>query len=99
MMVGEPPVPRKQFADFQWPEPSLPRRAEIHQDWLRAIKENDQTGCHFGYSGPMTEAYLLGNIALKVGRKIEWDPAAMKVTNCPQANQYVNREYRQGWSL
>lgn len=99
MMVGEPPTPSKDFAGYEWPKPTLPRRIEIHEDWIRAIKQNDRTGCHFGYSGPMTEAYLLGNIALKVGKKIEWDAAKMKVTNVPEANQYVKREYRKGWSL
>ena len=92
-------LPEAKFADYQPPEPTLPRRIEIHQDWIRAIKEGDQTGCPFGYSGPMTEGYLLGNIAMRVGRAIEWDPAAMKVTNCPEAQQYIRRDYRQGWSL
>ncbi len=97
--VGGAPLPRSKFADFSWPEPTLPRRIEIHKDWIRAIKENDQTGCRFEFSGPMTEAYLLGNIALRVGQKIEWDPVKFEVTNCPEANQYLKREYRQGWAL
>lgn len=91
--------PKKDFADYKPPEPSLPRRAGIHTDWLRAIKEGGQTGCHFGYAGPMTEAYLLGNIALKVGRRIEWDPIGLTIPNCPEATPYVKREYRQGWTL
>ena len=47
----------------------------------------------------MAEALLLGNVALKVGQKIEWDADKLEVTNCPEANQYVKREYRKGWSL
>lgn len=91
--------PKKDFAGYQPPAPTLPRRIDIHADWLRAIKEGGQTGCHFGYAGPMTEAYLLGNIALKVGRRIDWDPVGLKVTNCPEANRYVKREYRPGWEV
>ena len=60
---------------------------------------NTQPGCHFGHAGPMAEALLLGNVALKVGRRIEWDPVKFQVTNCPEANQYVRREYRKGWTL
>jgi hypothetical protein len=41
----------------------------------------------------------LGNVALRVGEKINWDAKNMKVTNVPEANKYVRREYRAGWSL
>jgi predicted dehydrogenase len=101
LLQDEKPIllPTAKFADYKPPEPTLPRRIEIHKDWIRAIKAGDQTGCHFGYSGPMTEGYLLGNIALRVGRAIEWDATGMKVTNCREAQQYVRRDYRQGWSL
>jgi hypothetical protein len=92
-------LPKAKFAGYKPPEPTLPRRIEIHKDWIRAIKKNDQTGCPFSYSGPMTEGYLLGNIALRVGRAIEWDAATMRISNCPEAQQYVRRDYRQGWSL
>jgi len=45
----------------------------------------------------LTEAYLLGNIALKLGQKIEWDPAGFRVTNGADANQYLKRDPREGW--
>jgi len=91
--------PVRSFADYAWPAPTLPRRPEVRQDWLEAIKTGRQPGCPFGYAGPMTEAYLLGNVALRVGRKIEWDRAKLQVTNCLEANQYLKREYRPGWTL
>ena len=47
----------------------------------------------------MAEALLLGNVALKVGRRIEWDADKLEVTNCAEANQYVRRAYRDGWGL
>ena len=79
----------------------FPRFAgEVHEDWIRAIKEGSTgTACPFSYAGPMTEAYLLGNIAVKAGKKIEWDPVAFKVTNCPEANPYLQSEYRAGWKV
>jgi len=97
--VGGKPFPQKKFADYQWPKPTLPRRGEIHAEWIKCVKNNTQPGCPFTYSGPMTEAYLLGNIALKVGEKIEWDPVKFRITNCERANQYLRREYRKGWEL
>jgi predicted dehydrogenase len=92
-------LPAARFADYTWPEPTQPRRPDVHQDWLTAIKEGHQAGCHFGYSAPMTEAYLLGNIALKVQQPITWDAAAFRITDCEEANAYLDRECRPGWEL
>jgi predicted dehydrogenase len=74
-------------------------REDVHKDWVVAIKAGKAPGCHFGYSGPFTEAYQLGNIALRAGHRIEWDPHAFRITNCREANQYLAREYRRGWDL
>jgi predicted dehydrogenase len=81
------------------PAPKDWGREEVHKDWVVAVKSGKQPGCHFGYSGPFTEAYQLGNIALRVGHRVEWDPLAFRVTNCREANQYLSREYRCGWDL
>ena len=74
-------------------------REDVHKDWAVAIKNGKQAPCHFGYAGPFTEAYQLGNVALRVGHRIEWDPLAFRITNCREANQYLRREYRRGWDL
>jgi hypothetical protein len=42
---------------------------------------------------------LLGNVAFRVGQKLEWDPATMRAKNCSEADQYIRSEYRKGWSL
>ncbi len=85
------------------PYPTPPQREwgreEVHKDWCNAIKTGKQAPCHFGYAGPFAEAYLLGDVALRVGHRIEWDPLAFQVTNCREANQYVSREYRKGWDI
>jgi hypothetical protein len=54
---------------------------------------------NFEFEGPITEAVLLGNVALRTGKKLYWDGPAMKVTNSADAQHYVRAEYRQGWTL
>ncbi len=101
---GSYPAGRGPFAgeSTETPPPPPQRewgREEVHKDWAQAIKAGKQAPCHFGYAGPFTEAYQLGNVALRTGHRIEWDPKAFRVTNCHEANQYIRREYRSGWDL
>jgi len=70
-----------------------------HQEWLTACKTGSPTTCNFDYSGAVTEAVLLGNVAFRTARKLQWDGPNMKVTNCDEANALLQREYRQGWTL
>ncbi len=87
--------------EFQSVPKTLRRWGDMYAEWIAGIRESDpdRPSCPFSYAGPLTEAYLLGNIALKVGQRIEWDAKAMRVTNCSEANQYVARQYRKGWGL
>ena len=64
-----------------------------------AIKAGKQSSADFEYSGWLTEANHLGNVAYRVGKKLEWDPVKMKATNAPEADQYIKRKYRKGWEL
>ena len=91
--------PKEKFADYEPPEPWLPRRSEIHEDWIKACKTGEPAGCHFGYSAPMTGALLVGNVALRLRRKIEYDAATLTVKDCPEADRHIKREYRPGWQL
>jgi len=54
---------------------------------------------NFDYASRLTEMVLLGNIAIRAGKRIEWDAEKMSVTNLPEANRFVKREYRKGWTL
>ncbi|MBL7038548.1 MAG: Gfo/Idh/MocA family oxidoreductase [Pirellulaceae bacterium] len=90
--------PEEKFADYEPPEPSIPRSVGHHQEWITACKTGSPTTCNFDYSGAVTETVLLGNIAYRTGQKLEWDGADMKFTNCPEANGYLQREYRPGWT-
>ena len=90
-------------ADAPKPSPSLPRSPGHHREWIEACRANDPDAalCHFDYSGPLTEAVLLGNVAYRTGpgQKLEWDAANLRVTNIPEANRFLQYEYRKGWTL
>ncbi|MBK9389008.1 MAG: Gfo/Idh/MocA family oxidoreductase [Bacteroidetes bacterium] len=67
--------------------------------WIESFKNNTQSAGSFIYAGPVTETILLGGVALRAGKKVEYDSAAMKITNLPDANKYLVREYRKGWEM
>ena len=92
-------LPEKDFADFKRPEQFIPKSRGHHAEWLHACKTGEPTTCNFEYAGWLTEANHLGNVAFRTGKKIEWDAAAMRVTNAPEAEQFIRRDYRKGWTL
>jgi hypothetical protein len=67
--------------------------------WVNAFMNNTQSPGSFIYATPVTETILLGAVALRAGKKVEYDSAAMKITNLPDADKYLTREYRKGWEL
>lgn len=92
-------LPREKYADYKKPEPTLPRSPGHYVEFANACKGGESAMSNFDYAGRLTETVVLGNVAIRAGEKIYWDAANMKVTNIPEANQYVHREYREGWSL
>jgi predicted dehydrogenase len=97
--AGRGPCRDKKVQEYEKPPQREWNREEVHKDWVTAVKAGKQAPCNFAYAGPFTEAYLLGNVALRAGHRIEWDAKAFKVTNCREANQYLDREYRKGWEV
>ena len=95
-------LPAKEFEGYKAPKATLPRvHSGHHKEWLQAIKDGkpDVPMANFDYGSRLTEALLLGNVAIAVGQKIEWDGQNMVVTNHKEANGYIRREYRKGWTL
>ena len=93
-------LPEAEFADFERPEPFIEDSPGQHQEWLIACRDGTPTGSPFAtYSGPLTEANHLGNVAFRAGKKLEWDAEQMRATNCPEADRFLSREPREGWSL
>jgi len=102
-VYGDSPrlIPESAMKDFTPPAKTLPRVTGTHeQDWISACKERRPAGAHFDYSSALTEFALLGNIARRFpNRMLQWDAANMKVANLPEAEEWVKRPYRAGWSL
>ena len=88
--------------DFVAPEKTLNRPSNIYVDFIEAIKEGRKAANDFSISSKLTEIMLLTNIAVvsqNLNMTLEYDAKNMKITNCPEANDYFHYEYRKGWSL
>jgi len=75
------------------------QRADRDKVWTDAFKGGEPSPGNFLNAGPLSDAINLGAVALRVGRRILFDPETMKITNIPDANKYLYREYRKGWEL
>ncbi|MFP6665953.1 MAG: Gfo/Idh/MocA family oxidoreductase [Pirellulales bacterium] len=91
--------PAEKFAGYKPPEPTIPRSIGHHREWLKACRDGSPTTCNFDYSGALTESVLLGNVAYRTGKSLEWDAKNLTVTNHSTAAKYVRKEYRSGWEV
>jgi len=73
--------------------------ARQHLEWIAACKGGKPCYSDFDIAAYLTEIILLGCVAMRVGKNLEWDGPNMKAKNAPQAAQYVKREYRKGWKI
>jgi predicted dehydrogenase len=84
----------------------IPPSIGHYKEWVAACKGGPAAGANFDWAGPLAEGVLLGNVALRsplreelTRHQLQWDPANLKITNLEMANQFLRREYRQGWTL
>lgn len=99
---GENPrlLPESRHQSFQAPAKTLPRSIGHHAEWIQACKQGTPTASHFGFAGPLTEAVLLGSLAIRCqGEELRWDSAHLKIPNYPEAEAFLHYEYRPGWTL
>jgi hypothetical protein len=101
---GESPriFPESKMQEIGKP-PQLMERSPGHmREWVMACvgeKPIDFPKSNFAYAAPLTETVLLGNIALRMNRRLEWDGPNLRVTNVSEANQYITKDYRSGWKF
>jgi predicted dehydrogenase len=92
-------LPEADFKGFQPPKASIPPSLGHHQEWIHACKTGAPTLCNFEYSGRLVENNLLGTVAFRVGKKLEWDAENLQARNCPEADAFIRPPYRKGWTL
>ena len=93
--------PTSAIDGFEWPPPTIPRVKgdDPYLEWLNGIKTGLQPLSNFEYSGPLTELVLLGNLAIRLHKKIEWDSKRLQASNIPEADPIIRRQYRKGWEI
>jgi predicted dehydrogenase len=106
-MLGNRLLPESRQREYGKPPHKLERSPGHHQEWIDACKGGKPAGSNFpDHAGLLAQVVLLGNIALRptlkekiLNTKLLWDGEAFKFTNMPEANQYLHKEYREGWTL
>ncbi|MCY3019989.1 MAG: Gfo/Idh/MocA family oxidoreductase [Planctomycetota bacterium] len=100
VLMGHRLIPESRQRSYGRPQQLLPRSPGHHKEFVDACRGGQAAGANFpDHAGLLTEVCLLGNVALRAGRKLTWDGPNLKVTNGEEANRYLHRDYRQGWSL
>ncbi len=92
-------IPESKRRAYKAPPKTLKRRSGTWAEWVEAIRGGEKAGCHFGWASILTESVLLGNIAIRTGKHLQYDGENMRFTNNNDANKYVKEPYRSGWSL
>ncbi|MBX3746930.1 MAG: Gfo/Idh/MocA family oxidoreductase [Verrucomicrobiae bacterium] len=99
---GSPKLfPESRRAAFKLPPKTIPRSPGHRIEWVQACKAGrpELARAGFAYSGPFTEALLVGNLATRLQRRIEWNAADMRATNAPEAEPLIRKSYRAGFGL
>jgi predicted dehydrogenase len=94
-------LPKQDFEGFKPPPPTLSRSPNQNHmlDWITAAKNGTQSCSNFEYASALTGMVLLGNLAIRTGKRIEWDAANMRATNASECDEIIRPAYRKGWSL
>jgi len=93
--------PEAKFKDYKPPEPFIPNSPGFHKEWILACKglAKEPPTCHFGYSGPLTETVLLGNVAYRAGEGFKWDGVAFKAEAGLKVQGLLHPPFRKGWEI
>ncbi len=92
-------LPEKDFAGLKLPPATIKRSPGHMKDWIMAAKHGTQACSSFDYASALTGMVLLGNLSLRAGKKLDWDAANMRATNCSEVDEFIRPDYRKGWSL
>jgi hypothetical protein len=106
MILGNQILPNALQESYVRPEPYLPSSPGHRMEWILASKGGDPAGSNYEWAGPLTETVLLGNIALRPELReklsfesLNFDPENLSFPNMPEADQFIHKKYREGWTL
>lgn len=99
-------IPESKMKEYKQPAKTLPRSIGHYEEWIEACKGGQPAGANFSFAGPLTEVVLMGNIALRVQlreqllkQKLLWDAEKKEFSNLPEANAFLKKSYRDGFSI
>ncbi len=92
-------LPEEKFKNVRPPKETIPPSLGHYREWLHACRTGAPTLCNFDYSGMLVEHNLLAIAAFRVGKRLVWDAESMKAVGCPEADRYLRRTYRPGWTI
>lgn len=94
-------IPEERRKQVKPPEKTIPRVPSHHEDFFIACRGGRPACSNFDFAGNLAEAALVGNVAIRAGKRIEWDGKHMRPKNCsdPEVLRLIRREYRKGWTL
>ncbi|HPI73954.1 MAG TPA: gfo/Idh/MocA family oxidoreductase, partial [bacterium] len=98
-MLSNRIIPEERHKEFPKPAEVLPRSIGHHKEFIAACKGGDPAGANFEFAALVTAVVLLGNIALRMQRKLEWDGEQRRFTNLPEANAFLTKTYRPGYQV
>jgi hypothetical protein len=99
---GENPklIPETRMKDWLKGRSLPPDKRDMKQDlWIDAFLSRKESPGSFLLAGSVTETIQLGAVALRTGKRLLYDSAAMSITNAPELDRYFRREYRPGWEI
>ncbi len=94
-------IPESRQKEYGKPPKTLPRSPGHYEEWIAACKAGKPQDAKSGfwYAGPFTEALLVGNLAVRLQKRVEWNATTMRSPNCPEADNYITKFYRAGFNL
>ncbi len=99
-------IPESKMRQYGVPPKTIARSPGHYVEWIEACKGGEPGGANFDFAGPLTETVLMGNVALRMAiadkmsrQRLHWDAGKGEFSNMPEANEFLRRPYRQGWTL
>jgi hypothetical protein len=98
-MMGHRLIPESRVKEYGRPPKVLARSPGHFKEWVDACRGGPAAGANFvDHAGLLSEVCLLGNVAVRARKKLQWDGVQGKITNDEKANEYLQRTYRAGWT-